>query len=395
MTKRQRPADPGGTEAEELVARARRVLPGGVTRATVYVPPHPPYLRSGEGFEVTDESGHRLIDAQNNYTALIHGHAHPAVVEAATDAVAHGSSFGLPTRWEVLLAEHLQRRMPTLERARFANSGTEAVMTAIRVARRVTGRARVLRFGGAYHGAYDAVVDAGGISPGMEAETVRVPFGDIEGFRAAIREHGRELACVLLDLMPNRAGLRPASEAFAMAVQEETERCGALLLVDEIITARLASTGLHSAYGLRPHLVTLGKMVGGGFPVGVFGGRAEVMAVLEPGAEAPLGHGGTFTANPVTMRAGLAAMEHYSAEDVARINELGDRLRVELIEMGHLVTGQGSLLRLHSKRPGPEIWWALYDAGVLVAGNGLMALSTPMNEATVDEIVQRFEGISP
>ncbi len=384
-----------GAESGRLAERAGAVLAGGVTRGTVYVPPHPPYLRSGRGFEVVDEDDHHLIDAQNNYTTLVHGHAHPEVVEAATAAVSQSSCFGLPTRWEVELAEHLQARLPALERIRFANSGTEAVMTAIRVARRATERTHVLRFGGAYHGAYDAVVDTGGVSPGMASETVTVPFGDVEALRAAVRRHGDALACVLLDLMPNRAGLRPASLEFATAVQEEAERCGALLVVDEVITARLTPAGLHSDYALRPDLVTLGKMVGGGFPIGVLGGRADVMSVVSPGAERPVGHGGTFTANPVTMRAGLAAMACFDEAEVRRLNALGDRLREQLSQLGHVVTGRGSLLRLHPRRPMAEQWWALYEAGVLVAGNGLMALSTPMTETAVDELVSRFEGIVP
>jgi glutamate-1-semialdehyde 2,1-aminomutase len=405
LTSASRSAPSSGTDASARVAaggfqgRARKVLAGGVTRDTVFVPPHPPYLRRGRGFEVVDESGRTLIDAQNNYTALVHGHAHEAVTEAAQAAVSESSCFGLPTRWEIDLAEHLQDRVPTLERMRFTNSGTEAVMTAIRVARRVTGRPRVLRFDGAYHGSYDAVIDGGGVSPGLEAETVRVPFGDVDRLQAAVETYGEEIACVLLDLMPNRAGLRPASHAFADAAQQAARDCGALLLVDEIITARLVPAGLHIEYGLRPDLLTLGKMVGGGFPVGVFGGTAETMSVLEPGVDDPLGHGGTFTANPVTMRAGFAAMAHFGADEVARINRLGDRLRNELLDRGHDVTGRGSLLRLHPRSTDAEarhrLWWQLYEAGVLVAGNGLMALSTPMRDATVDEILERFGGITP
>jgi glutamate-1-semialdehyde 2,1-aminomutase len=373
----------------ELFERARRVLPGGNTRTTLFVPPYPPYAARGEGYELVDADGHRLIDLHANYTSLVHGHAHPAIVEAASEAVRDGTAFGLPTEAEIEVAEELCDRVRALERVRFTSSGTEAVMMAIRAARASTGRDGLLRFDGAYHGTADPVASdiSPGVPEGVARDVVVVPFDDVEAFRAAIDERGEELACVLLDLMPNRVGLRQASEGFARAVRDETRTRGILLVADEVITFRLAPGGVHELYGLDPDLVTLGKIVGGGFPIGAFGGRADVMAVFDPSRAEPVPHGGTFSANPVAMRAGLAALRLLDAGEVERINALGERLRMALAARGIEAVGRGSLLQL--PLDGVDAWRRLYAEGVLVAPIGLGAVSTPMDEAVIDEVVVR------
>ena len=318
----------------ELFERARRALPGGNTRTTLFLPPYPPYAAHGAGYELVDADGHRLIDLHANYTSLVHGHAHPEIVEAAIEAVGGGTAFGLPTASEIELAEELCGRVGAVERLRFTNSGTEAVMMAIRAARAFTGRDGLLRFDGAYHGTADAVSTdtSPGVPEGVARDVVVVPFDDLDAFRAAIDERGEELACVLLDLMPNRVGLRRASEGFARTVREETRRRGILLVLDEVITFRLAPGGLHELYGLHPDLVTFGKIVGGGFPIGAFGGRDDVMAVFDPRRPEPVPHGGTFSANPVAMRAGLAALRLLDGDEIKRINALGEGLRRALVE---------------------------------------------------------------
>ena len=370
--------------------RARAALPGGNTRSTVFVPPDPPYAVRGEGCRVTDADGHTVIDLQANMSALVHGHGHPRVLEALTTGARELVSVGLPTESEVALAGHLVRRIAALERVRFANSGTEAVMAALRLARAYTGRPAVLRFTGCYHGAYDGVLSSPrGVPPGLAADTVLVDYGDIAALERAVAEHGSRLACVLVDLMPNRAGLRPATPEFAAAVHAAARDAGALLVVDEVITFRLEHGGLESAYDIRPDLVTLGKAIGGGLPVGAFGGREDVMALFDPHAPDPLEHGGTFTANPPTMRAGLASLELLDAGEIARINALGDRLRAGLAALGHTVNGRGSLTRVIA---GDEdaLWWRLYRAGVLIGRHGLLCVSTPMDEAVIDEVLERF-----
>jgi glutamate-1-semialdehyde 2,1-aminomutase len=370
--------------------RAAAVLPGGNTRSTVFVPPQPPYAVRGDGCRLVDADGHTVIDLQANMSALVHGHGHPAIVGALSAAARELVSAGLPTESEVALAAHLVDRIAAIERVRFANSGTEAVMAALRLARAWTGRPAVLRFEGCYHGAYDGVLNSPrGVPPGLAADTVLVPYGDMDALERAVGEHGPRLACILVDLMPNRAGLRPAAPEFASALQRAARSAGALLVVDEVITFRLEHGALHSAYGLRPDLVTLGKAIGGGLPVGAFGGRADVMALFDPHGPDPLEHGGTFTANPPTMRAGLAALELLSAAEITRINALGDRLRGALAARGWTVNGRGSLTRVLSDDE-DELWWRLYRAGLLIGRHGLMCVSTAMDDAVVDEIVERF-----
>jgi len=380
------------TGSASWYATALETLPGGSTRATIFTPPVPPYAVRGSGFTLVDADGREVIDLQGNQTTLVHGNAHPAIVEAVAAAAADGTSFGLPTAAEVELAEHLVERVDCVERVRFANSGTEAVMLALRVARAYSGRSKILRFTGAYHGTYDDVLDVGarGVPPRVWDAVVTVPFGDENTFRAAISEHAEELACVLVDLMPNRIGLVPTSDAFARVIRDETASRGILLVVDEVITFRLATGGLHSLYGLSPDLVTLGKTIGGGLPVGAYGGRADVMAVTDPREDGAVELGGTFNANPLTMRAGLTALRLLDADTIARINRLGDTLRAELRKRGYTVNGRGSLLRIDAEDP-LDLWWRLYRAGVLIARGGLAAISTPMDESTIDEIIRRFD----
>ncbi|MDX6533785.1 MAG: glutamate-semialdehyde -aminomutase [Gaiellales bacterium] len=324
-------------------------------------------------------------------TALVHGHRHPAIVEAVSRALEDGLSFGLPTAAEVDLAGHLSERIGAVDSVRFANSGTEAVMSALRIARAFTGRPMILRCAGAYHGTYDPILPEGapGVAPSTWSTVVSIPFDDVEALRTAVAAHAGELGAVIVDLMPNRPGLVPASREFAAVAREETERHGILLIVDEVITFRLGVGGLHQEYGVRPDLVTLGKTIGGGLPVGAVGGREDVMALTDPRRRGYVEHGGTFTANPLTMRAGLAALELLDAGEIARINRLGDALREELGALGQRVNGRGSLMRIMSPEP-DDLWWRLYRSGILIGRNGLAGMSTPMDESTVEEIVRRF-----
>jgi glutamate-1-semialdehyde 2,1-aminomutase len=370
----------------ELRDRARRVMPGGNTRSTLFVPPHPPYAVSGAGCVVTDATGHEVVDCNNNYTALIHGHAHPELVAVASQAVADGSAFGLPTESEIVCAELLRSRTG-LASWRFCNSGTEAVMMALRGARAVTGRDLVVRFSGSYHGTYDAVVDpsAPGVPGSVTESVVALPQGDGAALTELMRARGSQVAAVLMDLMPNRAGLRPADPAFVGLVADLTRRSGALLVVDEVISLRLEVGGLHSRYGLEPDLVAVGKVIGGGFPVGGVGGRSEVLDAFSPLSDGAVSWGGTFSANPVTMRTGTAALRLFGAAEVAALNARGDRLREQLADHGVPVSGSGSLVRLLLPDPGAT-WWRLYERGVLSGTNGLLALSTAMTDDDVDTV---------
>jgi glutamate-1-semialdehyde 2,1-aminomutase len=418
------------SHSQKLYDRALSSLPGGNTRTTVFMKPYPIYAARGEGCRVWDVDGNEFIDCINNFTSLIHGHAHPILVEAATRQLAQGSAFGLPTESEIELAELLASRLPSVDQLRFTNSGTEAVMMALKAARAFTGRPKIAKCEGAYHGSYDyaevsldptpeawgrnapvSVAYARGTPDNVLADVVTIPFNDVESAVSLIREHGRELACVLVDPMPNRAGLAPADKGYLEALRSVTREVGALLIFDEVITFRLGFRGAQGLWNIDPDMTTLGKIIGGGFPVGAVAGHKEFMAVFDPRSGKPaLPHGGTFSANPVTMRAGLAAMELLDEAAFARLDAIGEAVRSGIDEAfrrtgvpGRTV-GLGSLLKIHfADRPIRDYRSAymteqeaqrqavfnrgLLNRGVLAAGYGLMALSMPMSDADVDAII--------
>jgi glutamate-1-semialdehyde 2,1-aminomutase len=366
---------------QRLYQRALGVMPGGNTRSTLFVAPHPPYAVRGAGAEVTDSNGHVVIDCNNNYTALIHGHADGEILEVAQSVAAEGTAFGLPTAYEVAMAETLRDRTGGVEQWRFCNSGTEAVMMLIRAARAYTGRDVIIRFEGSYHGTYDGAVSpaAKGVPAALKDTVIEVPQGDLDAVDEALSSHPGQVAAVLIDLMPNRAGLSPARPEDVSRLAALTKRYGALLAVDEVITFRLEYGGLHTRYGIEPDLVSLGKVIGGGFPVGAVGGRTEVLSTFSPLTDGPVAWGGTFSANPVTMAAGLTALRRYTLDALVELNARGDALRARLNDAGVAASGSGSLIRLvlddHA-----STWWALYHAGVLTGTNGLLALSTAMSD---------------
>jgi len=372
----------------EFTTRARKVMTSGNTRATLFVPPTPPYAVVGKGCHVIDQLDHEVIDFNNNYTAMIHGHSFEPINDVVRDQLSKGTAFGLPTFSEVELAEVLAART-SIPFWRFNNSGTEAVMTAIRGARAFTKRDVIVRFAGSYHGVHETVVDstAAGIPSSTQDVAIALPQGDVEAFDACMREHGRSVAAVLIDLMPNRAGLIPAQQDFITHVAETTRKHGALLIVDEVITFRVGLGGMHKHYGITPDIMTVGKIMGGGFPVGGLGGNADVMSVFDPATSGTVSLGGTFSANPVTMRAGKVAMDYFNTAEIERLNGLGENFRTQLTEAGIKVTGFGSLARLHEPVNVAELWWTMYHNHVLTGTSTLMSLSTPMGQDDVDRAV--------
>jgi glutamate-1-semialdehyde 2,1-aminomutase len=269
------------------------------------------------------------------------------------------------------------------------------VMASAKAARAASGRAKALRFARCYHGAWDALSQPGapGVPAAARQEVVEVPYGDGEGFVRALERHGGELACVLLDLMPNRAGLRPAERAFAALVREHTRKQGIALIIDEVITFRMAVGGMQAAYGIEGDVVVLGKLIGGGLPVGALGGRREWMDVFDPRRTDAVAIAGTFSANPVSMRAGLAALQALDAAQIERIGALGARLRDGLASLGFAVSGAGSLAKLHAEDL-PALWRALYREGVLVGADGLMSVCTPMDERVLDGALEAFARVA-
>jgi glutamate-1-semialdehyde 2,1-aminomutase len=417
--------------SDALFERARKVMPGGNTRTTIFLKPHPPYAAKGAGCRVFDVDGAERIDFTNNFFSLIHGHVFRPIIDAVKAQLELGSSFGLPTESEVALAEEICGRNPAFEQIRFSNSGTEAVLSLVKAARAFTGRAKIAKIEGSYHGAYDHVevsLDSSpknwggatpervpyvkGTPPSVLADTIVIPFNDVAAAKRLIAKHASELACVLVDLMPSRVGMVPASLDFITTLREETRRYKVLLGIDEVITFRLAPGGLQSAYGVAADLTALAKIIGGGFPVGAVVGRKDVMAVFDPTAgKPPVPHGGTLTANPITMTAGLVAMQHLTKDAYARLDKLGERARSGLEQVlkqagvPGQVCGLGSLFRLHltaepitDYRSGyadaPKLAALgvlhrhLLDNGVLVTPQLSGALSTPMAEQEVDRLVE-------
>ncbi len=415
----------------ELYARAQQVLPGGVSRNTVLRDPHPAYADYGSGCRIVDLEGVARIDFANNMASLIHGHACPEIVAAVTEQVARGTAFTMATEIEVRYAEHLCGRSPSFEKIRFMNSGTEALMVAIKASRAYTGRSMVAKVEGAYHGGYDYAEASQAPDPstwGSEdrpisvplvhgtprsalEDVVIIPYNDVDRALTILDEHADALACVLLDLMPHRVGLKPADREFALAIRDWTRRNGALMVLDEVITFRSEYGGLQSRYDLTPDLTALGKLIGGGFPIGAVAGSTEVMDVLNPrAAQLRFPHSGTFSANPISMTAGLVAMERFDRAAVERLNGLADRamkgIQSAIVESGATacLTGGGSMFRIHMKEAPPRNYREAYvsleekqrlgillehmfQAGFVMINTCSATLSTPMTETEIDALV--------
>jgi len=417
-------------KSAELFLQAKKYLAGGVSRNTLLRDPHPLYAEAGYGCRIKDVDGVERIDFANNMAAMIHGHAHPAIVEAVTRQLSLGTAYTMASEVEIDFARHLCGRCPSFDKMRFVNSGTEAVMTGVKAARAYTGRPRMAKVEGTYHGAYDyaEVSQAPGpdrwgdhqhptpvpLADGTPAAVLRdvivLPFNHPRAARKVLDQHRGEIACVLVDPMPHRSGLIPATSEYLEALRDWTREDGSLLLFDEVITFRIEVGGMQARHDVKPDLTAMGKMIGGGFPVGCIAGSDEVMGVFSRNHRAPrLPHSGTFSANPVTMTAGLTAMRLFGAEEVARLNRLGDLARERISEAIGIagvpasVTGTGSAFRIHMKTepptdyrssfPTPEEKRAekmfisgLYDAGILIVGTGTGFLSTPMQEAEIDRL---------
>lgn len=423
------------SKSASLYDEAQEILPGGVSRNTVLRSPHPLYADHASGCRVIDIEGVERIDFANNMASLIHGHAHPSMVDAVSEQLRRGTAFTLATEVEVRYARHIVDRNPAFEMVRFVNSGTEAVMGALKASRAFTGRPKIAKVEGAYHGLYDyaevsqtaspatwgdaesptGVPVAHGTPRGVLADVVIIPFNDPERAVSILDQHRGEIACVLLDPMPHRVGLVPAAADFVETLRRWTEADGALLVFDEVITFRSEYGGAQEWFNVDPDLTALGKMIGGGFPVGAIAGRREVMNVMNPLADRLLfPHSGTFSANPVTMTAGLSAMQLFDRTAVERLNGLGDRLRQAVTDaVGRTgaeacVTGAGSMFRVHMKAEAPRNYREafmdadenrrlkilldhLFDAGFMMINTCSGTLSTAMAEAEIDRFVEVLE----
>lgn len=424
-----------GQGSRKAFERAQRVFIDGTTRVTIERDPIPRYAERGEGAYLIDVDGRRFLDLNGNFTTLIHGHGFAPVVEAVTNQLWSGTCFANPTRAEIGLAELICGRVPGAETIRFVNTGSEAVMFAIKAARAFTGRSSIAKIEGAYHGAYDWVEVSQASAPdnwGPEDDPARVPyyrgmpasvldevvplrFNDPAQAERRIAEHADHLAAIVLDPMPSRAGLIAPTPKFVAAIQGAAARHGIVLIADEVLSFRQGYEGASARHGLKPDLFTFGKIIGGGLPIGAIAGRREVMGVFGASGGRPLlPQGGTFSANPLSMVAGLASMTALDQAAFDHLETLGDRLRDRLEgaiarhRAPFSVSGAASLFRIHPKATLPrdfreatptvaearvmkELTRSFAEAGIILPYGAAACLSTPMTTGDVDLVASVFD----
>jgi len=356
-------------KSADLFEQAKTILPGGFTRDAVLRKPYSPFVERGEGPYLFDADDRRLSDFWFNATSLALGHCHPAVTAAVREQLGKGTAFFAAGRGEIELGHEIARRLPSAERIRFTNSGSEAVMLALRIARAFTGRDVIAKFEGSYHGSYDdvswsvgpaaaklgpasrpnAVEESAGLPSGL-GRTLVLPFNDIDATTALVEEHAKRIAAIIVEPMANRMGLLLPRKEFVLGLRQLCDKHGIVLIFDEVIAFRVGFHGAQGVLGVRPDLTTLGKIIGGGFPVGAVAGKADILMVSEPFKSGRVTHAGTFNANPVTMAAGLATLRQLTPEVFDRMNAMGERVRSELRGLCQglplVVTGAGSLFKI-------------------------------------------------
>ena len=353
-------------------ADAEKYLPGGSSRGTAYFDPFPHFIERGEGHYLYDADGNKLLDFMINATSLILGHAHPDVTRAIQEQAARGTAFTGPTDPQVRMAKILTDRVPSVDLVRFTNSGTEGTMMAIRAARAFTGREKIAKFEGGYHGAHEYVsvsvrppaekLDPSGPTPIPEHpglpqsildQVIVLPYNDLDWCERVLRENAAEVACLIMEPVMSSFGYLPGDVDFLRGLRELTSELGIILIYDEVQSFRIAPGGAQEALGVIPDMTSFGKIIGGGTPVGAFGGRADIMELFDPTRGAAIAHAGTFNANPVTMAAGEVVMNHLTPEVYDRMNALGDEARAKLsavfdeFEVDAQITGIGSLFGIH------------------------------------------------
>lgn len=355
-------------KSRALYERARKVLPAGVSYSIRFFEPYPFYTARAKGSKLYDVDGNEYIDFWLGHTALILGHSPLAVVRTVREQLANGTHYGTEHELELALAEQIAKMIPSVEMVRFTNSGTEANMYAVRLARAYTGRSKIAKFEGGWHGGYDALhkavkppydlPESAGLTQGALQDTLVLPFNNLEGVRERLKGVEDQVAGIIIEPVLGAGGTIPAEKDFLKGLREFCDQHGMLLIVDEVITGfRLAPGCVQQYFGVKPDITVLGKILGGGFPVGAFCGPAEIMELLDhtryqrPQASF---HGGTFTANPITMIASLTTLK--MLEDgrlINKLNRLGDKIREELTEIFEeedvdvQVTGTGSLFCVH------------------------------------------------
>ncbi len=394
-------------KSAEAHARAETVMPGGNSRQAGYWTPYPLTIDRAEGAQLWDVDGNRYLDLINNYTAMVHGHAYPPIVEATARQLRRGTGWSAGNVPQSGLAARIVALVPSVEQLRFTNSGTEASALAFTVARIVTGRRKLLMARYGYHG---SLLEFETGSFGKEGPlTYLARFNDLRDFEAVLGAHGHEIAAVFLEPVLGSGGIIPASEAFLRGVMAATRKAGALLVLDEVLTFRFAAGGCQAEMDLEPDLTMFGKLIGGGFPVGAVGGRKELMRIFDP-ADMKVFHTGTFNANPVTMTAGGVCLRELTPDRIAAMETLCGVLREGLASAAEKaglplsINHFGSCLNLYFSESAPEssivredgeivgrFHLAAMNHGLFLAPRGMIALSTVLTRRHVEEALDRAE----
>jgi len=411
-------------KSKKLHEEAKNYLPGGDTRSVTLFRPFPTFMQRGEGFNLYDVDGNVYTDFWNNATSLIHGHAHPEIVKASVEQIAKGSHYGTPAECQTDLSKILCDRLPSVNKVRFCNSGTEAVMAAIHLARAFTGKYKILKMEGGYNGSYDLVEisvkpdlekagpittpnripEDASIPPNVVQDCIVAPFNETEIARQIIKANKDSLAAIIVEPVQGAAGYIPASKEFLETLRETTSEDNVILIFDEVQTLRLAPGGCQELYDVMPDITVLGKIIGGGYPVGAVAVDNKYLDLFSPLNASFLTHSGTFNGTPVVMAAGIATLKALTTSEIDRINTLGEMLRNKfasiLQEVGVIaqVTGIGSFAQIHFTSQQIQSWrqaannrkdiWALLhlflmNKGIYLLPRGAFNISTPMAEKQI------------
>lgn len=396
--------------------KAKNYMPGGETRTICFHKPYPLTIKEGKGAYLFDVDGNRYIDFLNNYTAMIHGHSHEAITEKVKETLSSGTAYAATVPEQVEFAELLCKRIPGVDKVRFCNSGTEATMFAIRAARTYTKKTGIIKMEGSYHGTHDLAVwtpdSKTTVFPqNISKDIYLAPFNNTDAIEEILIENANNIAAILVEPLMGVAGVIPPKENYLSDLRKLADKYQVLLIFDEVQTLRLDVGGAQKMYDVIPDITTMAKIIGGGFPVGAFGGKTEIMDIFDPYKENYLAHGGTFNGNKVTMAAGIVAMKMLDQEKINMLDSLAGDLEnrinqtVKQLNIPVTITRVGSMMNIHFMNEKPIDYAAtihsnsnlieilhikLLNRGVFIAPRGLMNLSTVMTKKDIEETANIF-----
>ncbi len=420
-------------KSRHLQREAENYLPGGSSRGTAYFEPYPFFVDYTKDHHVTDVDGNRYLDFMLNATTYVLGHANHRVIQAVKHQADRGLSYSTPAPSQIKLAEMLCNRVPSVERVRFTNSGTEGTLNAIRAARAFTGRHKIAKIEGGYHGNHEyvsvsvytpldeldtntttSVPEWPGQPPSVVDDVLSLPYNDLETAERILSQNADELACLIIEPVLSNFGYLPANPLYLQGIRQLTTKLGILLIFDEVQSFRLASGGAQEIYNVTPDLTAFGKVIGGGMPIGAWGGRNDIMNLFDPTTDPIITHSGTFNANPITMVAGIATLEQLTPSTLKEMNSLGDTLREKMrsvfdeLNIAAQVTGIGSLFGIHfsneeivdyrsvlqgNSKKRINLFKALLEEGILIQTKAAGALCTLTTSDEVDSLVDAIRRV--